>query len=193
MTERSFSLLPFPAPNIPAISITGKISLHSNIVDLRYFLTGGIEDILLPATSINPGRKGELWKMTCFELFLAIKGEPQYWEFNLSPSGDWNIYRMDAYRRIGFREEASLRRLPFEVRREENAFHLSALIDLHSMIEAGQILEFGITAVIQTGDGKESYWALSHPSPDPDFHLRESFTIEMAEQTRLAPQSTREN
>lgn len=189
MTDHLFSLIPFPAPNIPNISITGNICLQSNIVDLRYSLTWNLEDIDLPPTSLHPGRKDELWKMTCFELFLALKGQPQYWEFNLSPSGDWNIYRMDAYRRIGFREEASIQWLPFDVRPEEGVLHLNALIDLNPIIEAGQFLEFGITSVIQTRDGNESYWALSHPAPAPDFHWRESFMIEMAGQTRLALQS----
>ncbi len=112
MTECSFSLIPFTAPNIPSISITGKISLQNNIITLHYLLAGKIEEILLPTKSMNPTRKDELWKMTCFEFFLAIKDQPQYWEFNMSPSGDWNVYHMDAYRRIGFREETSIQRLP---------------------------------------------------------------------------------
>ena len=189
MTVRSFSLLPFPAPRIPAISITGTLSFQRNIVELHYSVAGKIEHIFLPAPSLGPGRKDELWKMTCFELFLAMKGQPEYWEFNLSPSGDWNIYRMDAYRRLGFREEASIPRLPFTVRPEEGALHLNALIDLTPILEAGQFLEFGIAAVIQTKDRNETYWALSHPAPEPDFHLRKSFNFEMEGQTRLAPQS----
>src|SRR6266508_6926807 len=189
MTERSFSLIPFTAPNIPSISITGKISLQNNIITLHYLLAGNIEEILLPTKSIKPTRKDELWKITCFEFFLAIKDQPQYWEFNMSPSGDWNVYHMDAYRRIGFREETSIQRLPFDVQNEVGVFQLNALVDLPPILQPGQLLEFGITAVIQTMGGNETYWALSHPASIADFHLRESFILGLARQTHLVQQS----
>ena len=189
MTERSFSLIPFSAPNIPNISITGDISLQNNIITLDYLLAGKIEEILLPAKSIMPNRQDGLWNMTCFEFFLAIKEQPQYWEFNMSPAGDWNVFHMVAYRRIGFREETSIQRLPFEVWYEAGTFHLKVLLDLHPILQPNQSLEFGITAVIQTTDRSETYWALSHPATAADFHLRESFILGLAEQAHLSRQS----
>jgi hypothetical protein len=107
----------------------------------------------------------------------------------MSPSGDWNVYRMDAYRRIGFREETAIQRLPFEVRNEAAVFQLSALVELHPILQPNQSLEFGITAIIQTTDRNETYWALSHPAPSADFHLRESFSLGLAEQAHLPQQS----
>lgn len=189
MTERSFSLIAFPAPEIPDISITGEISLQKNVFHLGYSVTGKIEDVFLPPASVTSKRKDELWKTTCFEFFLAIKDQPQYWEFNMSPSGDWNVYHMEAYRRIGFREETSIQRLPFEVRSEAVEFHLDALVDLDPILPPGQLLEIGITAIIQTTDSYETYWALTHPAPFADFHLRESFILALAGQTLPAPQS----
>ena len=189
MTKQSFSLIPFSAPNIPNISITGEISLQRNIVNLHYSLTGNVEDIFLPTPSKNPSRRDELWKRTCFEFFLAIKAQPQYWEFNMSPSGDWNVYHMGAYRRVGFREETSIQQLTFEVRNETGEFHLDALVDLQPILPPGQFLDFGITAIIQTTDSNETYWALTHPAPFADFHLRESFILALAGQTLPAPQS----
>jgi hypothetical protein len=189
MTKKSFSLIPFHAPEIPNISITGDISLQNHIVTLDYTLSGKTEDVFLPSPSTNPSRKDELWKTTCFEFFQAVKDQPQYWEFNMSPSGDWNVYHMDAYRRIGFREETSIQRLPFEVWNESSAFHLKVLVDLHPILRPNQSLEFGITAVIQTTDRNKTYWALSHPAPAADFHLRESFILELAEQAHLSRQS----
>ncbi len=175
MTQQSFALIPFPAPNIPEINITGNISRQNNLLALRYAIAGDIEHILLPAPSPNPSRRNELWKMTCFEFFLAIQGQPQYWEFNMSPSGDWNVYCMDAYRRIGFGEETSIQRLQFEVRKETGLLILDATINLTPLLSEQQPLEVSVTAVIQTKDGDETYWALTHPAPQADFHLRESF------------------
>lgn len=197
MPRQSFSLIPFPAPNIPDITITGDISRQNNLLVLHYSLAGNIEAILLPSLSTHPGRKAELWKATCFEFFLGVKDQPQYWEFNMSPSGDWNVYRMDAYRRVGFSEEMSIQRLQFEVwkarversRNEAGILTLNAAADLSLIVQQSQPLEIGITAVTQTKDGYETYWALTHPAPYADFHLRESFTLALAGQTHPSPQS----
>jgi hypothetical protein len=189
MTEKPFSLIPFPAPAIPDITITGHISRRDKLLAVNYLLTGNAEDVFLPPPVAHPSRKDELWKQTCFEFFLAIESQPQYWEFNMSPSGDWNVYRMDAYRRVGFQEETSIERLPFEAQKEENTFVLNAVVDLSSLFPLNDCLEVAITAVIQTLDGTQTYWALAHPAPQADFHLRESFILALAPQTHPLGQS----
>ena len=180
MTEHSFSLIPFPGTNIPDIKITGTISRKTNSLTLHYFLTGNIASILIPDVSLQPARKDELWTATCFEFFLAIPDQAQYWEFNLSPSGDWNIYHMDMYRRVGFREEMRIQRLPFSVQRDSGCVSLDAAADLNPIIQSEDLIQVGIASIIQTNDGHETYWALSHPNPLVDFHLRESFTLALA-------------
>lgn len=189
MTEQSFSLTPFSAPNLPAVTITGRIALRKNLLSLRYSLGGNIDGVLLAPDSQNPSRKDELWKSTCFEFFLGIKDQPGYWEFNMSPSGDWNVYRMDAYRRIGFREETGILQLPFEFKKESEKYLLDVSIDLAPILRPGQELQIGIAAIIQTKDGAESYWALAHLASRPDFHLRESFILLLAAQTHPVEQS----
>jgi hypothetical protein len=96
---------------------------------------------------------------------------------------------MDAYRRVGFREETSIERLPFEAQKAENTFVLIAVVDLGSLFQLDDLLEVAITAVIQTRDGTETYWALAHPAPQADFHLRESFILALAPQTHPLEQS----
>ncbi len=82
-----------------------------------------------------------------------------------------------------------MQRLQFEVREEVGVFTLDAAIDLTPILHADQILEVGVTAVIQTKDSNETYWALAHPSPQADFHLRESFILTLAGQAHPAMQS----
>lgn len=191
MSRQLFSLISFPASKIPAITLTGAVARQSNVLALHYSLIGDIENIFLPQTSACPSRKDELWKTTCFEFFLAIKDQPHYWEFNLSPSGDWNIYHMDAYYRIGFREETSISQLPFKAEKETGAFALDMTVDLKPILLENVSLEIGVTAIIQTRDGDQTYWALAHPAPQPDFHRRESFILTLARQTHLSLQSAR--
>jgi len=189
MTAQAFWLIPFPAASIPDITITGTISRRNNLLTLQYSVTGSIEKIFLPLPTARPGRKAELWKQTCFEFFFAKKEGSQYWEFNLSPSGDWNVYHMDAYRRVGFREETLIHGMAIEARWTSQTFSLDGKVDLSPIVLQDHAVEVGITAVLQTQDGSETYWALTHPAPEADFHMRESFILELAAQTLPLGQS----
>jgi len=155
-----------------------------NQLSIRYEVHGEIEQILFPVISSTPARKDDLWRATCFEFFIAIQDQPQYWEFNMSPSGDWNIYAMDAYRQINMREETAFTQLPFEFRKTNDKILLDISVDLNPILQANQVLQIGITTIIQTIDGNESYWALAHPGPHADFHLRESFSIRLDAEER---------
>ena len=179
MTEYFFSLIPFLNLGPPDIQITGKTSRENNILSIEYSLAGDCKNILFPEVSLQPLRRAELWKESCFEFFLAIPNQPQYWEFNMSPSGDWNIYYMDAYRRVGFREETLFQGLQFSAQRAPGGVIVNATVDLLPILPSEIPAQLGITSVIQTRDGHETYWALAHPNPQADFHLRDSFIIQL--------------
>jgi hypothetical protein len=78
--------------------------------------------------------------------------------------------------------------LPIEFKKEAGRLTLEARVDLNPLRQPNLFLEFGITAVIQTVDGAETFWALAHPTPVADFHLRESFILELVEEVPLSSQ-----
>jgi hypothetical protein len=172
-----FILIPFPASDLPEIKITGEIERVEDQLSVRYRVNGDVDSIKLPDITEMPMRKDDLWKMTCFEIFLAPEGQTQYWEFNMSPSGNWNVYRMDAYRQVNMREEVLFTSLPFTFHKAKHELRLDISIDLSCILSAEQKINIGVTAIIQTFDGRESYWALTHPGVQADFHLRDGFTI----------------
>src|SRR5262249_26136974 len=45
-----------------------------------------------------PGKADRLWQHTCFEAFVSVKGNPEYYEFNFAPSGEWAAYSFQRYR-----------------------------------------------------------------------------------------------
>lgn len=186
MIEKSFTLVPFPDENIPAVTLTGRVSLGTNRLEIQYFLAGDLAEILLPDPSSSPGRKDELWKSTCFEFFLALDDKPHYWECNISPAGDWNVYSMDFYRRVGFREETSIPSVENEVHRASDEFRLTTRVDLTPILLQAERIHLGIAAILQMRDGRETYWALTHPAPQPDFHNREGFILALEAQTHLS-------
>jgi hypothetical protein len=189
MMEQSFSLIPFPAPAIPDVIMQGAVARQNHLLTLHYLMAGDIADIYLPSPSAAPSRAHELWKATCFEFFLAIAAQPQYWEFNVSPCGDWNVYRMDAYRRVGFGEETAVQQLQLEVQKSADRFALRVTVDLRPVFRTTDFLNAGIAAILQTKDGQETYWALTHPASHADFHRRESFILSLAGQTQPSGQS----
>ena len=179
MTEQMYSLTPFPNGSIPAIQITAHVSRENGLLHIQYRLTGETGTIGLPDKSTMPGRKVDLWSNTCFEFFVARPDDPRYWEFNLSPSGDWNVYRMDAYRQVGFREESQVQRLQLETRMEAGSIMLEAAVDLSPLIPENQPVQLGISSVIQGIDQHKTFWSLVHSQLEPDFHARESFVIHL--------------
>jgi hypothetical protein len=179
---QSFTLIPFRANDLPQIQIRGEIERIRNRLSIHYSVTGKLGSILLPSIAHLPFRKHDLWKATCFEFFIAFQDQPRYWEFNLSPSSDWNVYAMDAYRQVNMREETRFPQLPFEFVNTDGELSLDVSVDLSPILARDSILQIGITAIIQTQNGNETYWALSHPgapTAQADFHLRESFAIEL--------------
>ncbi|HKY55592.1 MAG TPA: DOMON-like domain-containing protein [Anaerolineales bacterium] len=156
---------------------------QKNILSVHYSVTGKIGQIFFPSPIAHPARKNDLWRTTCFEFFLAVKDSSQYWEFNLSPSGDWNVYVMDGYRQVNMREETRTQRLQFKVQKDVDCFLLEADIDLNPIFPKDISIEAGIASVIQADHGRESYWALIHPHPIADFHLRHSFILEFPSST----------
>jgi hypothetical protein len=119
-----------------------------------------------------------LWQTTCFEFFLGVTGDDRYWEFNLSPSGNWNVYRFTGYRR-GMENETAFSSLPFTTQAQPKLYQLQISIDLSQIIPPEEPLDLSITAVIEDKEARISYWALSHRSTQADFHQRDSFILDL--------------
>ena len=178
MNQQSFSLQVFDPSSAPDLQITGSIARSGNILTISYMLQGDLTKIEIPVTADIPSRKNELWEETCFEFFLSMKNSSRYWEFNLSPSGDWNIYRFDEYRQ-GMREEMAITSLLFSVQHQSDILQLTLELDLSKIIPAQQSLDIAIATVVKDKNGEITYWALNHCGKQADFHLRDSFVVEV--------------
>ena len=175
----NFALQPFPDNNkLPQIEINGRVSRKEDILSIEYQLFGDLNSISIAPAEKLPSRQFHLWEATCFEFFIGIPGDRNYWEFNLSPSGDWAVFALDDYRQ-GLRDELAFASLPCKVDRYPNYITLSLEFDLSELILAEQDLEMSVTTVIKSSQDELSYWAISHSGKEADFHLRDSFSIEM--------------
>ena len=120
------------------------------------------------------GRADELWKSTCFELFLKPLGGKGYCELNLSPSERWNAYDFDGYRE-GMRERPFPREPECTMRQGSSFAIFDAAIPVAGLPAADCAM--GLAAVIEEEGGTLSYWALAHPEGKPDFHAQACFAL----------------
>jgi hypothetical protein len=174
-----FRLQPFITDlSLPAIELTGRIDRQSELLSIAYQLQGDLDAVSIPSPNPKPSRKFELWESTCFEFFIGVPSHPNYWEFNLAPTGDWNVFALDNYRQ-GLRNEIAFTSLPMTIDRSANSLLLRATIELNKIISATQALEISVTTVIKSSQNNLSYWALTHTGTEADFHLRDSFILKI--------------
>jgi hypothetical protein len=178
MSDRRFSLLPFAACNVPNLEIEGNCDRTGDILTINYVIYGDLTQIIIPAPATIPTRQNDLWQETCCEFFLGAQESRRYWEFNLSPAGHWNVYRFDDYRQ-GMQQETAVTALPFSVEQETYKLKLFLEVDLSQFILPEQPLNVGVTAVVKLLAGEVTYWALTHPGTQADFHQRDSFILKL--------------
>jgi hypothetical protein len=142
-----------------------------------FILRAQLSRLALPPAA-GPARSDELWRHTCFELFMSAPGESSYYEFNFAPSLAWAAYRFAGYRR-GM-QSAPLARAP-RIRRSERVDELTLAATVATAglegVSGAQRLELGLAAVLEERDAGLSYWALRHHAQRPDFHQRDCFTL----------------
>ena len=160
------------------ITVTARIGGAGKLA-VTFTLDADMTQVQLPPAR-RPGRGDELWRHTCFELFVGLPDREAYCELNFSPSGEWAMYGFVGYRR-GM-TPIDVRRPPrVAVRSTPRGLVLEAITHLDElpMPEPGSPLRAGAAAVIEETDGALSYWALAHPSALPDFHHRLGFALQI--------------
>ena len=186
MKQVYFNLVPFDSGNTLPIKIAGNIFRTNNQLNIKYILSGNLSTIVVPPVNNNSRRKYDLWEHTCFEFFLKPKNTNKYWEFNLSPTRNWNVFRFSNYRE-NIAEEMAFDSLPFTILQREDIFTIELNIDLDKIVlhsDAVELapqkdLDIAITAVVEDKDNQLIYWALAHPVTEADFHHPDGFIVSL--------------
>jgi hypothetical protein len=128
------------------------------------------EQVVLPTPAL-PTRADDLWRTTCFELFLMLDDDERYVEINLSPSTRWAAYAFDGYRDGRTALDIAAPRI------ERLPDGIAATLNL-SALPHGE-LRMGLSAVVEETGDTLSYWALAHPPGAPDFHAAACFAARL--------------
>jgi hypothetical protein len=146
---------------------------------LSYVVIGKISAIRMPSV-VAPARADGLWQHTCFEVFLAVRPNAGYYEFNFSPSTQWAAYRFSGYR-SGMQVASEIAAPTVELSSRPGSYSLQAALDLDwANMPRDARWRLGLSAVIEETNGNKSYWALAHRPGKPDFHNNDCFTHEFS-------------
>ncbi len=152
--------------------------LDQSSLTLNFELLAPAAELIWPVAAPASNRCDELWHSTCLEVFIAKPGDANYWEVNLSPRGDWNVYQLDDYRK-GLRPETSIGSIPIRSTSEPDRHQLQATLALPQPLIDVNRLQANLCAVVESANGSNSYWALSHLGKEADFHARDGFVLEI--------------
>jgi hypothetical protein len=154
-------------------------SATKGILALTFVLQGDLTSLRIPEQ--RPCRRvDELWRHTCFELFLMAADGPGYREYNFSPSGEWAAYAFRDYRQANYQQTgvATDEFAPL-IRVHRNAQHLKLEAEVPLERPLHRSIRLGLCAVVEAVDGGLSYWALRHPPGKPDFHHADAFALQV--------------
>lgn len=177
------TLIPHPrTAQSPFRAITVDASLDpSGNAAFSFAVTGEIENLQVPSPA-SCERADDLWRRTCFEVFIAPSQADDYVELNFSPSTEWAAYWFDGYRR-GMEKAVDCSSPRIESRTSQARFQLRAQISL-DWIKWATPWRIGLSAILLDARGEYSYWALAHPADKPDFHDRAGFIYALEKKAR---------
>lgn len=171
----SAALIPHPSTPCEFIrALTVEVQpLRAGTLHLIYALEGDMGRLNVPARR-QPARADELWRHTCFEVFVRAPHDEGYTEFNFAPSGEWAAYRFAGYRRgmTALDPVAS----PSIICRQSPQ-HLEIDVQLALPQSVTGPLRAALSAVLEDSQGGISWWALAHRPGKPDFHDAAGFTF----------------
>lgn len=142
-------------------SIEAELERFTDGAVAIFRVRGDISKLVIPPPAA-PERADELWRTTCFELFVSGEGG-SYREYNLSPSGQWAAYAFDNYR-SGMRDASA------RVELENHLIHNELQLRAKIRDEFANPAYVGLTAVIEEADGVIRYWSSAFAPGKPDFH-----------------------
>lgn len=189
-----FELVPFGAGTLPVVS--GSLVRTANQMQIAWHVDPRQHALVWPSEERILRRQDGLWKSTCFEIFVAASATDSspvkpYFEINISPSGNWQCYRFDDYR------QAQSVSNTFAVTQSSASHHaehcsLSCTVEYSLPQFVTTSLNISISAILEMqpartsridvampGSSELTYYALTHPSKQPDFHLASSRLLKL--------------
>jgi len=179
MPNISFHLALFPNQSddeITHMTVSGAMQLSMKQLDITFQLAGNINVLQLPEITPTPSRTDKLWENTCFEVFVAEPRDPNYWEYNISPSHNWAVFHFTGYRSAKSDELTVDKIIVNSHSISPNQYQIQTILPLPQALH-NKNLQVGVSTILRDRQDTIYYYALTHLSQNPDFHDRNCFTL----------------
>ncbi len=171
----TYQLVPFSAEPM-SYSVQAKVERLQNKLVFTFELIDPQNEVFWQHGN-EIKRQDYLWESTCFEAFIGSNDQTNYFELNLAPSLEWNLYRFTHYRTPSAMPPTPVLE-PALIKFDVNSQTISAEIDLVALNLADIEIKLGLTAVLKTAETIH-YFAIQHPIPHADFHDAMGWTIRL--------------
>ena len=152
------------------IKVQAKLEIEKKTIKLEFNIVGERKNYIFPSIS-PPKRAKELWKATCFELFFTSKNQKGYYEINISPSKQWNIYTFKGYRDFVTETEiASNPIITMSQQKDEYTLLFESTLDEVGLTEN---LVFNLAVILLDSNNIRHFYAINRTLGAVDFHNRE--------------------
>ena len=156
------------------IKLYATIELKKEKLKLDYEIIGDISLYIFPKQT-QQQRANELWKATCFELFMNNYSSTKYYEINISPSTQWNSYQFTSYKKEMI--ESHIFSTPtIRSQQQNNGYNLSFEMDFTESIFEKKLL-INCAVILLDNKGVRYFYSINRRKELPDFHDREYFEL----------------
>ena len=154
------------------ITVKTIIQLQDNLLKLNYQIVGDLSNYHFPQNS-KQQRADELWLDSCFELFISHPHKNEYWEINISPSTEWNIYHFTSYKE-DMRVSNIISTPTIKSYRYEHEYKLSfeTIIQKENF---DKLLLINLCVILLDKKGVRNFYSMDRREGSPNFHDRACF------------------
>ena len=156
------------------IKIQASFEINNKILTLEFTVTGEINNYIFNEPC-EQTREDELWKKTCFELFIAQKNSLSYYELNISPSNTWNFYSFSDYK-TDMKEETSVSEPSIHSYKIQTQYRLSFEFNFYEKIIEKELI-FNLAVILLDAKGLRHFYSINHKEGKVNFHDKEYWNL----------------
>jgi len=149
------------------IEIKATLSIKNKCIKGHFEIAGELENYLFDKAQ-KQSRKDELWKRTCFELFLANRDRPNYYELNMSPSNEWNFYHFSDYKQE-MKEEKNISEPLVYLSQTPKGYLFSFEFELYTNVVEDNFI-FNLAVILLNTKGVRHFYSIHQREEKVDFH-----------------------
>lgn len=150
--------------------IESELTIENKYLQISFSIKGILSEYFFPS-KVEQKRVNELWKSTCFELFLANSKTEAYYELNFSSSLAWNFYCLSGYRNE-LEEVQNVSTSKIEVFKSADEFKIVLEIKIDKLNEFDIC---NIACVLLNKKNERIFYSVYHHLDKADFHNRQNF------------------